>query len=113
MNLKVLQWLLKNKTVLLQVVEVAKGFKKDAPYLTQWETVDKIARLVIPMIEAETTAPKLLAWDVDDINSYATHDVAVLSAGVEIQALGIDYRLLIETVIPIIIAILEALVGRR
>ena len=113
MNLKVLQWLLKNKTVLLQVVAVAKQFDKDATYLAKWELVDKIARLVIPIIEAEEAAPKLLTWDFDGFETLANHDVALLSAGAEVQSLGIDYRLLLETVIPIIIAILEALISRK
>jgi len=110
MNLKVLQWLLKHKTVLLQIVDVAKGFRKDATYSDQWEIADKIARLLIPIIEPGTA--KLLAWDLDGYESLANHDVALLSTGAEIQALGIDYKSLIEVLLPIIIAILEILVRK-
>ena len=113
MNLKVLQWLLKNKNVLLQVVEIAKGFQKDAPYLKQWEIVDQIARLVIPLIEADSATPKLLAFELGGFESLAGHDMALFSAGAEVQALGIDYQLLMNVIIPLVIAILEALVGRK
>ena len=112
MNLKVLQWLLKHKNVLLQIVDVSKGFRKDAKYSDQWEIVDKIARLVIPILEAEAVVPKLLTWDVDALDTYENHDVSLLACGVEVQAMGIDYKLLIDTILPIIIAILEALVRK-
>lgn len=107
-NLQILKWLLKHKTVLLQVVELAKTFDKDGPYLEQWDVVDKIARLVIPALEAEAVQPKLLALDWD-----GEYDYSALALGAEVSALGIDYRLLLEVVVPIIIAILEALVGRK
>jgi hypothetical protein len=112
MNLKVLQWLLAHKNVLLQIVDVAKGFRKGDPYVVQWEVVDKIARLVIPLIEADPSASKLLAWNLDGYETLANHDVALLATGAEVQSLGLDYRMLLETVIPIIIAILEALLRK-
>jgi hypothetical protein len=112
MNLKVLQWLLKHKNVLLQIVDVSKGFRKDATYSDQWEIVDKIARLVIPILEADAVTPKLLTVEWDTLHDYGNHDVSVLACGAEVQALGIDYKLLIDTILPIIIAILEALVRK-
>jgi hypothetical protein len=109
MNMQILQWLLKNRDVLLQVVAVAKTYDKNKSYLTQWEVVDKIARLVLPILEAETIQPKLLAmdWDFEDDGASA------MSAGADLHALGIDYKLILDVVIPIIIAILQALVGRE
>jgi hypothetical protein len=112
MNLRVLQWLLKHKNVLLQIVDVSKGFRKDSKYSDQWEVVDKIARLVIPILEADAVEPKLLALGVDELDTYVSHDVSVLACGAEVQAMGIDYKLLIDTILPIIIAILEALVRK-
>jgi hypothetical protein len=111
MNMQILQWLLKNRDVLLQVVAVAKTYDKTKSYLTQWEVVDKIARLVLPILEAETIQPKLLSadmgWDYEDDGASA------MSAGADLHALGIDYKLILDVVIPIIIAILQALVGRE
>ena len=111
MNLKVLQWLLKNKDVLLKIVEISKGFRKDAPYLEQWEIADKIARLLIPIIEP-ATARALRTWGPDEYVTLANHDIAMLAIGAEVQALGIDYKTLIEVILPIIIAILEVLVRK-
>jgi hypothetical protein len=104
-NIQIIQWLLKNKDVLLQVVGIAKTWKKDLPYIQQWELVDKIARLVVPVIEAELSQPHTM--------SAVDAEVATLAAGAELNALGIDYQTLIETVIPIIVAILQALVAQK
>ena len=35
-NIKVLQWLLKHRDVLLKVVEVAKDFDRNGSYASQW-----------------------------------------------------------------------------
>lgn len=109
MNLQILKWLLANKDALLRVVELAKSFDRTAPYLSQWEVVDKIARIVLPILEQQAVQPRLLGFDSDVLDQY---DVAYLAAGAEVQALGIDYKLLIDTIIPIIIAILQAILGR-
>ena len=106
MNIQILQWLLKNRDVLMKVVDVAKTYKKELTYSQQWEIVDKIARLVLPVLEQQAVQPKLLAWTEQD-------DVALLAAGADINALGIDYQLLIDVIIPIIIAILQSLVSRK
>ena len=110
MNIQIIQWLLKNRDVLLQVVAVAQTYDKTKPYLTQWEVVDKIARLVLPILEAETIQPKLLSidWGANDETG-----VLALSAGADLNSLGIDYKVILDVVIPIIIAILQALVGRK
>jgi hypothetical protein len=108
-NIKVLQWLLKHRDLLLKVVEVAKDFDRTASYLSQWEVVDKVARLVLPILQAEANAPQLLAIDYD----HYTDEVAVAyQTGAEVSALGVDWKLLIEVVIPILISILQALLAR-
>ena len=106
MNIQILQWLLKNRDVLLKVVDIAKQFDKHSPYTKQWELVDQIARLVLPVLEAESVQPRLLAFEYQD-------DSEALAVGAECGALGVDYKLIIDVVIPIIIAILQALVGRE
>jgi len=108
MNIQILQWLLKNRDVLMKVVDVAKTYKKELTYSQQWEIVDKIARLVLPVLEQQAVQPKLLAYDWTEQD-----DVALLAAGADINALGIDYQLLIDVIIPIIIAILQSLVSRK
>jgi hypothetical protein len=115
MNLKVLKWLLAHQSQLLQIVDIAKGYSKTLPYIQQWEIADKIARIVIPILEAEATQPKALSHD--DIYDYFTDDttvtpareVQILQCGSEVQALAIDWKLVAETIVPLVVAILRAL----
>ena len=117
MNLKVLQWLLAHKDVLLKIVEVAKGYSKSLPYLQQWEIADKVARLIIPVLEAESAKPRALATDDiydlfgDDSKLAPPREVQVLQAGTEVSALAIDWKLLAETILPLVVAILRALMA--
>jgi len=112
MNLKVLKWLLAHRDALVQIVEIAKGYDKKLPFIKQWEIVDRIARIVIPILEAESVSPKALSDDgfyilstIDDDN----REVELLAAGATVVALGIDWKIVVETVLPIILAILKAL----
>jgi hypothetical protein len=116
MNIKVLTWLLKHRELLMAVVEAAKGWDKDAPYVEQWSIVDRIARLVLPVVQKEAvTAKQLWGYTDDELSPLSLHDgdVALLQAGAEVQAMGIDWKLFVEVVLPIVISILEAIVGRR
>jgi hypothetical protein len=112
MNLKVLKWLLAHRDALVQIVEIAKGYNKTLPFIKQWEIVDRIARIVIPVLEAESVSPRALSDDgfyilsnIDDDN----REVELLAAGATVVALGIDWKIVVETVLPIILAILKAL----
>lgn len=111
MNLKVLKWLLAHKDALLQIVEIAKGYQDTTTYIQKWEIADKIARIVIPILEKEVTNPKALSDE--DLFGYEDdsegREVQPFSAGTEVSALGIDWKLLVETIIPLVVAILRAL----
>ena len=111
MNLKVLKWLLAHKDALLQIVEIAKGYSDALTYLQKWEIADKIARVVIPILEKEATSPRALSDD--DFFGYEEdeegREVQLFSCGTEVSALGIDWKLLAETIIPLVVAILRAL----
>lgn len=107
MNVKVLQWLLAHQSTLLQIVEVAKGWKKNAPYSEQWTLVNAIARLVIPLLEETNVSPKALV--IYDWDSQAS----AFSVGAEVAQLGIDWKLITEVVLPILIAILQALSAKE
>jgi hypothetical protein len=115
MNLKVLKWLLAHQSQLLQIVDIAKGYSKDLPYIQQWEIADKIARIVIPILEAEATQPKVLSYDdiydyfTDDTTVTPSREVQILQCGSEVQALAIDWKLVAETIVPLVVAILRAL----
>lgn len=121
MNLKVLQWLLAHKDALLRIVEIAKGYNKTLPFVKQWEIVDQIARIVIPILEEEAITPKALAHDdiynavfpEEFTDSGDPREVQILQAGVEVQALAIDWQVIVDTVIPLVIAILQALLREK
>jgi hypothetical protein len=103
--MKVISWLLRHRDLLLAVIAVAKKFDRDGTYISQWEVVDEIARLVIPVFEKEgEDVSALLAqdtWDSDESTAFAL--------GAEVHAMGVDWQSLIQVVIPILIAILRAL----
>lgn len=102
MNLKILRWLLAHKDILLQVVEVVKPWRKDLPLIAHWEIVDKVARLVIPVLTDEEIAGLLSADDSGDVQSL----------GVEVQAMGIDWMTLVKLIIPLLEAILRAMADK-
>ena len=104
MNLKILRWLLAHKDILLQVVEVVKPWRKDLPLLAHWEIVDKVARLVIPVLTDDDVA-FMLALEYED-------EVQAFAAGAEVQAMGIDWMTLVKLIIPLLVAILRAMADK-
>lgn len=107
MNLKVLRWLLEHRDVLTKVVEAAKKFNRDGLYIDQWSVIDEIARLVIPVFEKEgVDAASILGYDwVEDGEA----EVAAFALGAEVHAMGVDWKQLVDVILPILIAILKAL----
>lgn len=106
MNLRLLKWLVQHRDVLLAVIAAAKKYKPDSPYISQWDVVDEIARIVIPVFEKEGTDIEGLAYSGLE---YEEESVAAFAMGAEVSALGIDWQALVQVVIPILIAILKAL----
>ena len=104
MNLKAIRWLLQHRDLLTKVVTAAQKFDPSGTYVSQWEVVDEIARLVIPEFEREGVVATDLMSEY-----FADDEVQAFSLGAEVQALGIDWRQLIEVVLPILLAILKAL----
>lgn len=116
MNLKVLKWLLAHREALVQIAEIARGYDKALPFIKQWEIVDRIARIVIPILEEEAVTPKVLSRDdiypdlwPDEEQTGENREVQILQAGSDVLTLGIDWKIIVETVLPIVIAILQAL----
>lgn len=110
MNLKVLQWLIAHRELLMQVVAVVKKFNRDATLLEKWVLVDEVARLVIPVIQDNDEVLALLARDYMDWEDDAEISFAL---GADVAALGVDWKLIIELVLPVVIAILESLACRK
>lgn len=106
MNLAVLRWLLAHRAVLTQVVEVAKKWDASSDLLAKWKLVDEIARLLLPVFQQEDVS--VMSFDGGDMyGSYEMEEAFEL--GVQAQAMGIDWKQLIDVIIPIVIALLEAL----
>lgn len=97
MNLKVVQWLIAHRDVLLKIAEVMRKFDINASYAEKWEIIDKVARLVIPIIDEQV---KTASLEPDG-------DVQIFAA--QVADLGIDWGYFVQTILPIIISILQAL----
>jgi hypothetical protein len=115
LNVKVIKFLLANQAALLQVVAIAKSWRKDLPYVEQWALVDSIARVLIPILEAQAVSVKALTKHrfQDEDFEETDYEALAFSTGVEFAALGIDWKLLIDVIIPIIISILKALAAGK
>ena len=112
MNLKILQWLIQHRELLLQVVSVGKRFSQNMTLLEKWVLVDEIARLVLPVIQTNDEVMELLSadysaayWDDDNEVSFAM--------GADVAALGVDWKLIVEVLLPVVLSILEALACRK
>lgn len=113
MNIKVLQWLLAHRDLLLKIVEVAKNFSRHKPYIEQWDVVDKIARLVIPVLASEEMKPQQIMHDDGSRwERWEDLEVAAFAAGADVAAMGIDWRQLIEIILPLVVAVLQALAAK-
>jgi hypothetical protein len=110
MNLKVLQWLIAHRELLMQVVAVVKKYSQDATLLEKWVLVDEVARLVIPVIQDNDEVLGLLTRDYMDFEDDSAVSFAM---GADVAALGVDWRLIIELVLPVVISILEALACKK
>ena len=110
MNLKVLQWLIAHRELLMQVVAVVKQYSQDATLLEKWVLVDEVARLVIPVIQDNDEVLGLLTRDYMD---WEDDSAVSFAMGADVAALGVDWRLIIELVLPVVISILEALACKK
>lgn len=105
MNLTILRWLLQNRDVLTKVIQAASKFDRSAPMLVQWEVVDEIARLVIPALES------VQSLAIEDEYSPENAEAEAFALGAMAASLGVDWKQLVEVILPILIAILQALKG--
>jgi hypothetical protein len=104
MNIRAIKWLITHRDLLTKVVAAAQKFNRDGTYISQWEVVDEIARLVIPVFEREgVQAYELLEYD------YGDDEYAAFAVGAEVSAMGVDWKHLLDVILPILLAILKAL----
>jgi hypothetical protein len=115
LNVKVVKFLLANQTALLALVEIAKKWKKDLPYADQWAMVDQVAKILIPILEAQAVSPKAMMRSRFTDADYEEQDYEAMAftAGAEFAALGVDWKLLIDVILPIVLSILKALAAGK
>jgi hypothetical protein len=115
LNVKVVKFLLANQTALLALVEIAKKWKKELPYADQWALVDQVAKILIPILEAQAVSPKALMRSRFTDADYEEQDYEAMAftAGAEFAALGVDWKLLIDVILPIVLSILKALAAGK
>ena len=111
MNIKVVKFLLANQAALLALVEIAKRWRKDLPYAEQWALVDQVAKIVIPILEAQAVSPKSLTKHRfhDEDFEETDYEALAFTAGAEFASLSVDWKLLIDVILPIVLSILKAL----
>lgn len=103
MNLQVIRWLIANREVLTNCIEIVQGFDMESPLIERWDVVDKVARQIIPLLSSD---------DVLELHShtmFGDDEYSAMSCGVELQAMGVDWQLVINALVPIIVAILQSL----
>lgn len=113
MNLRVIKFLLANQTVLLKIIEIGKGWRKDLPFIEQWLLVDSIARLLIPVLESQAVSVKALSGRFGDLEDEEDYEALLFQAGAEFGILGVDWELLTTVILPLVIAILKALAAGK
>jgi hypothetical protein len=111
LNVKVIKFLLANQAALLQIVEIAKKWSRDMPAMQQWALVDQIAHIVIPMWEAQAVSAQGLLDHafLDESYDPESYGPALLSFGADFTAMGIDWKLIVDVILPLVISILQAL----
>jgi len=103
MNLNLIRWLLAHRDLLTQILDAVRGYNKNLPPLEQWAIVDKVARLVIPVLSSSEVADlQAFSWENDDT-------MTALTLGAEYAAMGVDWQTLLKVIIPILEIILRAL----
>lgn len=109
MNLAIVKWLIANRDVLMQCIAIVKDFDMDAPLIERWKVIDRLAEVIIPALEGDDSEDlETLAYGESFILS--DDNYSAMSCGAELAALGVDWQMLITTLVPIVIAILKALV---
>lgn len=114
-NLKIVKFLLAHQAALLKIVEIAKSWRTDLPYVEQWALVDSIARILLPILEAQAVSAKSLTVNRfhDDDYEDTNYEALAFGAGAEFAALGVDWKLLVNVILPIVISILKALAAGK
>ena len=105
MNLALIKWLISHRDVLMECISIVKDYDHEASLLDKWEIVERLAKVIIPVVEGEDI--ETLAYGEPYL--IADDNYSAMSCGADLAALGVDWQMLITTLAPILIAILRAL----
>jgi len=105
MNLRVISFLIQHRDTLSRIAAAVQKFDANGSYVEKWSVVDEVARILLPLLEAEQVKASWLVDDEDDGDIVS----ASFLMGAEAAAAGVDCRALVEVILPILIAILKAL----
>jgi hypothetical protein len=89
----------------MECISIVKDYDHEASLLDKWEIVDRLAKVIIPVVEGEDI--ETLAYGEPYL--IADDNYSAMSCGADLAALGVDWQMLITTLAPILIAILRAL----
>jgi len=107
MNLTLVRWLIAHRDVLMECISIVQDFDMESSLISRWDVVDKLARVIIPAIEGEDIESLAFGEPMySDVDEYSS-----MSCGADLAALGVDWRTLVSTLLPILIAILKAIVS--
>jgi len=104
-NLALIKWLISHRDVLMECISIVKDYDHEASLLDKWEIVERLAKVIIPVVEGEDI--ETLAYGEPYL--IADDNYSAMSCGADLAALGVDWQMLITTLAPILIAILRAL----
>lgn len=106
MNFKVLRWLMTHRDALMEIVAVVNKYDHGLSLTEKWALVDEIARIVLPIFSDADEVNELLAVDWDEADDNTQMSFAM---GADVAALGVDWRIIVEVILPIVISVLEAM----
>lgn len=106
MNLEIIRWLVRHREVLTKAIEAVRQWDPESSLIAKWSVVDEVARLIIPALDEDTVHALLDPWQDSD-------DVAAFSLGAEVHAMGLDWRTIVDVLLPVIIAVLKALAEKE
>ncbi len=101
MNLSLIRWLINHREILTKCLAIAQKYDHSDSLLEKWALVNELAQILIPLFEKENATLELL-WE-------SGNEYGALSAGAELQALGVDWKMVINVLVPIILSIIRSL----
>lgn len=102
MNLSLIRWLINHREVLTKCLAIAQKYDHSDSLLEKWGLVNELAQILIPLFDREGDDALELLWE-------SSNEYGAFSAGAELQALGVDWKMVVNVLVPIILSIIRSL----